>query len=84
MSGHCTNWYIKWRVGTGMQVKVSIIMPSLNVKNYIEETVRSAMNQTLREIEMICIDAGSEDGTWEILSHLAETDERIILCHSDV
>ena len=59
-------------------------MPSLNVRNYIEESVKSAMNQTLHEIEIICIDAGSNDGTWEILSQLAETDERIVLCHSDV
>lgn len=67
-----------------MEVKVSVILPSLNVGNYIEEAVRSAMEQTLTEIEIICIDAGSDDGTWEILSELAEIDERIILCHSDV
>lgn len=67
-----------------MEVKVSVILPSLNVKDYIERAVRSVSGQTLREIEIICIDAGSDDGTWEILSELAETDERIILCHSDV
>lgn len=67
-----------------MEVKVSVILPSLNVKEYIEWAVRSAMEQTLREIEILCIDAGSDDGTWEILSELAEMDERIILCHSDV
>lgn len=67
-----------------MEVKVSVILPSLNVKDYIERAVRSVSGQTLREIEIICIDAGSDDGTWEILSKLAETDERIILCHSDM
>lgn len=66
-----------------MEIKVSVIMPSLNVRNYIEEAVRSVMGQTLREIEIICIDAGSSDGTWEILSSLAEGDERIVLCSSD-
>lgn len=66
-----------------MEIKLSIIMPSLNVAGYIEEAVRSAINQTFREIEIICIDAGSDDGTWEILSGLAETDDRIVLCHSD-
>ncbi len=66
-----------------MENKVSVILPSLNVADYIEEAVKSAMNQTLKEIEIICIDAGSDDGTWEILSRLAKTDERIILCHSD-
>ncbi len=67
-----------------MEVKVSVILPSFNVRNYIEEAVRSAMEQTLQEIEIICIDAGSDDGTWEILSELAESDERIILRQSAV
>ena len=67
-----------------MIVKVSVILPSLNVRNYIEEAVRSARQQTLSEIEILCIDAGSEDGTWEILSGLAKIDSRIRLFHSDV
>ena len=48
-------------------IKVSIIMPSLNVVNYIDECIKSAINQTLREIEIICVDAGSNDGTCEKL-----------------
>lgn len=67
-----------------MAIKVSVILPSLNVRDYIEEAVRSAMKQTLKEIEILCIDAGSEDGTWEILSGLAAVDERIQVQHSDV
>ena len=67
-----------------MSIKVSIIMPSLNVEKYIEEAVRSAMRQTLNEIEIICIDAGSDDGTWEILTRLANFDRRIVLCHSNI
>ena len=47
--------------------KVSVIMPSLNVAEYIDECIQSVINQTLREIEIICIDAGSMDGTWEKL-----------------
>lgn len=66
-----------------MEIKLSVILPSLNVADYIETALRSAMNQTLRDIEIICIDAGSTDGTWEILSRLAETDDRIILRLSD-
>ncbi len=66
-----------------MEIKVSVILPSLNVANYIEEAVRSVMNQTLREIEIICIDGGSEDGTWDILTGLSMTDDRMILCRSD-
>lgn len=58
-------------------VKVSVIMPSLNVVDYIDECIQSVINQTLREIEIICIDAGSTDGTYEKLLDYAKNDERI-------
>lgn len=64
-------------------IKISIIMPSYNVANYIEECIESVINQTLKEIEIICVDAGSEDGTLEILQRYAEKDNRIILLNSD-
>ena len=44
-------------------MKISIIMPSLNVVEYIDECIKSVLNQTLTDIEIICVDAGSEDGT---------------------
>ena len=48
-------------------VKVSIIMPSLNVGKYIRECMESVVQQTLREIEIICVDAGSTDGTIDVI-----------------
>ena len=47
--------------------KISIIMPSLNVAAYIRECIESVINQTITDIEILCIDAGSTDGTLEIL-----------------
>ncbi|WP_298500961.1 glycosyltransferase [uncultured Methanobrevibacter sp.] len=67
-----------------MNPKVSVIMPSLNVADYIEECIKSVVMQTLGDIEIICIDAGSDDGTLEILEMYADKDERIRLLHSDV
>ena len=67
-----------------MKIKISIIMPSLNVAEYIPECIESVINQTLREIEIICIDAGSTDGTCEILKQYSTEDPRIKLIHSDV
>ena len=64
-------------------IKVSIIMPSLNVKEYIEECIESVVNQTLSEIEIICVDAGSSDGTLEILEKYSKNDDRIKLICSD-
>jgi glycosyltransferase involved in cell wall biosynthesis len=67
-----------------MDIKVSVIMPSLNVADYIDECMESALNQTLNDIELICIDAGSTDGTWEKLIDYSKRDNRVIPVHSDV
>ena len=67
-----------------MIIKVSVIMPSLNVVNYIRECLQSVLNQTLWEMEIICVDAGSTDGTVEIINELAKRDKRIKIIHSDV
>lgn len=66
------------------KVKVSIIMPSLNVRKYIDECISSVVNQTLKEIEIICVDAGSTDGTLEVINKYAEVDDRIKVIHSDI
>jgi len=63
--------------------KISVIMPSLNVGEYIEECILSVINQTLEEIEIICIDSGSTDGTLDTLEKYAEKDSRITLLTSD-
>ncbi len=63
--------------------KVSIIMPSLNVGNYIEECIQSVINQSLKDIEIICIDAGSTDGTLEIIKKYSKKDNRINLIKTD-
>lgn len=65
------------------QPKVSVIMPSLNVAPYIRECIESVVNQTLKDIEIICVDAGSTDGTLEVLEEYAAKDERVKLLHSD-
>lgn len=64
------------------QCKVSVIIPSLNVAPYIKACMDSVINQTLREIEILVIDAGSTDGTLEILGQYMQ-DPRIHLIHSD-
>ena len=63
---------------------ISVIMPSLNVVDCIEECMESIVNQTFKDLDIICIDAGSTDGTWEILKAFAERDDRIRLFQSDV
>ena len=63
--------------------KVSILMPSLNSRAYIRECLESVVKQTLRDIEIICVDAGSTDGTLEILREYEGNDPRIRVIVSD-
>ena len=66
------------------KIDVTVIMPSLNVCDYIEKAVRSVMEQTLENIEILCVDAGSTDGTLEILQALAKEDSRIQIINSQI
>ena len=68
----------------GKEVRVSVILPSLNVAGYIEKAYKSVVRQTLEEIEIICIDAGSTDGTWDIIESVASKDDRITAIQSPV
>lgn len=66
-----------------MREKVTVLLPSLNVAGFIEECLISVTGQTLKELEILCIDAGSTDGTLEILESYAKKDKRIRVLHSD-
>lgn len=57
--------------------KVSVIIPVYNVEKYLRECLDSAINQTLKEIEIICVNDGSTDSSLEILAEYASKDERI-------
>lgn len=61
--------------------KVSIIFPIYNNEKYIEKCIRSVMNQTLEDIEMILIDDGSTDSAPSIMDKLAGEDKRIKVVH---
>lgn len=50
-------------------MKVSVVIPCFNVKVYLEDCLNSILNQSLKEIEIICIDDGSNDGTKELLEY---------------
>ena len=57
--------------------KVSVIIPVYNVEEYLRECLDSVVNQTLKEIEIICVDDGSTDSSLEILKEYAKKDSRI-------
>ena len=60
-------------------VKVSIIIPVYNSESTLERCLDSAIKQTYKNIEIICINDGSSDGSLDILKRYSKKDKRIIL-----
>lgn len=61
--------------------KVSIILPVYNVAPYLRQSLDSIIAQTLSDIEIICVDDGSTDGSGKILDEYKEKDDRIKVIH---
>ena len=59
------------------QPKVSVIIPVYNTERYLRECLDSVINQTLKEIEIICVDDGSTDGSLAILREYEAKDRRV-------
>lgn len=59
--------------------KVSVVMPVYNVEPYLRQCLDSVISQTLKEIEIICVDDGSTDNSLNILKEYAAKDNRITL-----
>ena len=58
-------------------IRISIIIPIYNVEKYLRECLDSCINQTLEDIEIICVDDCSTDGSYEILEEYQNKDPRI-------
>lgn len=58
-------------------MKISIIVPVYNTEKYLEKCLESLINQTLKDIEIICVNDGSTDKSVEILNNFAKKDKRI-------
>lgn len=64
--------------------KVSVLMPCLNVRAFIQPCMASVVQQTLADLEILVIDAGSTDGTLEVVEKYAREDPRVRVLHSPV
>ena len=65
-------------------IKVSIIVPVYNVELYLRECLDSIINQTLKDIEIICVDDCSTDNSYIILDEYSKKDSRIKLLKHNV
>ena len=62
---------------TEADIKISVIMPIYNACDYLRPAMDSVLSQTIREIEVICIDDGSTDSSYEIIKEYQKADERV-------
>ena len=60
-------------------IKISVIIPIFNAEKYISDCLESIINQTLKDIEIILINDGSNDKTEQIIKEFAKKDKRIII-----
>lgn len=64
-----------------MEDLISVIVPVYNVKDYIDECIKSILNQTYKNIEVIIVDDGSDDGSSIICDKYEKMDNRVTVIH---
>ena len=62
---------------------ISVIVPVYNLENYIERCLKSIQNQTYSNIEIIVVDDGSKDDSWNVINRIAKEDNRVIPIHKE-
>lgn len=59
--------------------EISVVIPVYNAEEHLEQCLESLVSQTLKEIEIICVDDGSTDGSAAILADYVQRDGRFIV-----
>lgn len=78
-----SKWECPVEIANDGIVKVSVIIPVYNVELYLNECVDSVINNTLKDIEIICVDDGSTDRSSEILAQYEKADSRIVVIRKE-
>ncbi len=66
-----------------MEIKVSVIVPVYNVEKYLDRCIKTILNQTLKEIEVILVDDGSKDSSGKMCDLYKKQDSRIKVIHKE-
>lgn len=77
------NWECPFEIVDDGKIKVSVIIPVYNVEKYLRECIDSVINNTLTDIEIICVDDGSTDNSSQILKEYAHKESRIVVIHKE-
>jgi glycosyltransferase involved in cell wall biosynthesis len=65
-------------------MKISIVMTAYNMEQYIEKAMRSCLNQTYRDIELVVVEDCSTDKTLNIIESIAKEDDRVVIVKHSV
>jgi len=63
--------------------KISVIVPVYNVEQYLSQCLDSIINQTFRDVEIICINDGSTDNSGKVLEEYAQKDDRVKILNQE-
>lgn len=74
-----SSWVVSPIRETAKRPLVTIIIPVFNSERYLDECLETVLNQSLNELEIICVDDGSTDGSLDILNRYSEKDNRVIV-----
>lgn len=66
-----------------MQIKLSVVVPVYDVKDYLRQCINSILTQSYEDIELILIDDGSTDGSQDICDEYAYIDRRVKVYHKE-
>ena len=72
-------FFLCFKIFKQYKYKISIIIPIYKGEKYLEDCLQSLINQTLRDIQIICINDESPDNSINIIKKYAQQDKRIIL-----
>lgn len=64
-------------------MKVSVIVPIFNSEQYLDRCLKSIINQTMKDIEIICVNDGSTDNSLNIIEGFARDDSRIVVINKE-
>ncbi len=65
------------------EIIATVIVPVFNVSDVLRENLESIVHQTMKDIKIVYVDDGSEDGSWEILQEYAAKDHRITILRQE-
>ena len=59
-------------------MKISVVIPTYNVEKYLRQALSSVVNQSYRNLDIVCVDDGSTDNSLFIIKEYAAQDNRIL------